>query len=166
MKKYLSIACLAIGMLGLSLISTGCLTSKVVTPSTNAAGVTTFTTNTVVNTAQLNIDCAALQLVGTPAVIYAIQKDPSARPIVVDIQVALQGALQGANTNVVSQINGLIGGNASLQASITPLIQGASSLEQQLLAKYGSIAGVQITQAILNADLNITTAALAAVPAN
>ena len=154
------------GLAGLGF--TGCFTEKTVsvTPaSTNAAGVViAASTNTVttVNQATLDLDCAGLQLVGTPALIYAIQKDPAARPIVADIQVALQGALNGVDTNVVTQINGLIGGDAALQASITPLIQGAAALEQQLLRKYGNVAGVQITEAILRADLNIVTAALGA----
>jgi hypothetical protein len=150
----------------------GCLTNKtpVITgPSTNSAtGVITGpTTNevTTVNEANLTLDASVLQLVGTPALIYALEKDPSARPIVLDIQVALTGAINGANTNVVSEINRLVGGDTALQASILPLIQGASSLEQSLLAKYGSVAGVQITQAILTADLNIVNAALKAVPA-
>lgn len=154
-------------------INAGCVTSKTtsVTPrSTNTVtgAVSPASTNTVttVNQGNLDLDCAGLQLVGTPALIYALEKDPSARPSVLDIQVALQGALQGADTNVVTQINGLIGGDAALQAAVLPLIQGASALEQSLLAKYGSVVGVQITEAILRTDLNIVTAALAAVPAN
>lgn len=153
-------------------LAAGCMTSKttsVTPPGTNSitGAVSPSMTNTitVVNQANLDLDCAGLQLVGTPALIYAMEKDPTARPIVLDVQVALQGALLGADINVVAKINGLIGGDAALEASILPLIQGASSLEQSLLAKYGSVVGVQITEAILRTDLNIVTAALAAVPA-
>jgi len=170
MNRKLSL--LAVGLCLAAVCMTGCLTNKstTVTPaSTNAitGAVSPSTTNTVttVNQANLDIECAALQLVGTPALIYALEKSPAARPIAVDVQTALQGALNGANTNVVDQINGLVGGDAALQASILPLIQAASSLEQSLLAKYGTAVGVQISEAILRADLNVVTAALAAVPA-
>ena len=55
----------------------------------------TSATNVVVTVDQANLalDCAALQLVGTPAVTYALTKDPSVRPILVDIQTAVNGAL-------------------------------------------------------------------------
>ena len=73
--------------------------------------------------------------------------------------------MQGADTNVVAKINGMVGANSALAASVLPLIQGASALEQQELSKYGTLAGVQITEAILAADLSIVTSALTAVPA-
>jgi hypothetical protein len=147
-------------------LGTGCVTksSQMVTPGVNGGPATTNTV-TVVDQSALSLDCAALSLVGTPALIFALEKEPSARPIVQDIQVALDGALNGSNTNVVAQINGLVGGDPALSASILPLIQGASALEQQLLVKYGTNNAVIIGKAVLAADLNITTAALAAVPA-
>lgn len=158
---------IAVGGLGLA----GCMTQSTtsVTPaSTNAVtgAVTASSTNTVttVNQANLALDCAGLQLVGTPVLIYALQQDPSAVPITEDIQVAITGALDGANTNVIADIDGLIGNNAALQASLQPLIKGASALEQSELVKYGTNNAVIISEAILQADLNIVNAALAAVP--
>jgi hypothetical protein len=144
----------------------GCVTktTTTVTPGLNGASPVTNTVTTV-NTNNLDIDCMVLQLVGTPSLIYALEKEPSARPIVVDIQIALQGALNGADTNVTATITGLVGGDAALDASITPLIQGASALNQQLLAKYGDKNAVIIGLAILRSDLDIVNAALAAVPA-
>jgi hypothetical protein len=160
MKTTLFISLLAAATL------VGCVTKSVttVTPGVNGGSPTTNQV-TVVNQANLDLDCAALQLVGTPALIYALNKDPQARPIVVDIQTALTGALVGADTNVVAQINGLIGGDPALQASLVPLIQAASSLNQQMLAKYGTVNGVIISEAILKTDLLIVNSALAAVPA-
>ncbi|MDR3427838.1 hypothetical protein [Silvimonas sp.] len=172
--KYLT-PTLAIGVVSLvasAILLGGCMTesSTSVTPaSTNSVGqVTPPVTNTVtiINEQNLALDCAALQLVGTPALIYALTSDPSARPIVSDIQVALTGALDGVNTNVVSDVDGLVGNNAALQASILPLITAAGTLEQQLLVKYGTNNAVIVTKAVLQADLNTVNAALAAVPAS
>jgi hypothetical protein len=117
---------------------------------------------TTVNQANLALDCAALQLVGTPAVTYALTKDPAVRPILVDIQTAVNGALHGADTNVVATVEGFLGKNQALDDQLTPLIKAASDLRAQLLLKYGSNNGVIIASAILQADLNILNAALAA----
>lgn len=168
-KKFvLSVLCV-LSAASIALLPSGCMTSKTttVTQSTNSAGAVTSATNVVVtvNQANLALDCAALQLVGTPAVTYALTKDPSVRPILVDIQTAVNGALHGADTNVVATVEGFLGKNQALDDQLTPLIQAASDLRGQLLLKYGSNNGVIIASAILQADLNILNAALAAVPA-
>jgi hypothetical protein len=171
-KIKFGIGLAALVLAGVLVIGTGgCMTSEVTTvtpPTTNSVtGVVTgpvTNTATVVNEANLELDCAGLQLVGTPALIFTLEKEPAARPVVVDIQTALTGAIVGVDTNVLDSIDGLIGGDAALQASLLPLIQGASSLEQSLLQKYGNAVATQISIAILKAELNIVTAALAAVP--
>ena len=167
MNKSISIMA-AIMLAGIALSLPSCLTKQTttVTSVTNSVGQVTLVTNvtTTVNQAQLNIDCAALQLVGTPAVTYALTKDPSVRPIIVNIQVAINGALNGADTNVIKTVQGFIGKNQALDDQLTPLIQAASDLRGQLLAKYGTNNAVIISKAILQADLNIVNGALAAVP--
>lgn len=175
MKKKLSILMGTVAMGALCLFASGCLTTKTttITPGgTNSQGqVFGPVTNTVttVNQANLQLECAALKLVGTPAVTYVLANDKSGevRPIVMNIQMALNGTLNGLNgdTNIVGTINNLISKNAMVQAQFTPLVQAADALRAQLLAKYGSVVSVQISLSILQADLDIVTAALAAVPA-
>lgn len=154
-----------------SLILMSCVASRVtsVTPaSTNmvTGAVTPSTTNTVlvVNQGNLALDCAVLKLMGIPAVTYALSKNPGVRPILVDIQMALRGALHGTDSNIVATITGFVGKDQLLDAELTPLIQAASGLRGQLIAKYGDKAGVQISLAILQTDLDIVTAALEAYP--
>jgi hypothetical protein len=165
MKNQFSLS-LTIVLAAVAMAFTGCLLSKTTTVTPGGTGFAPITNTVVtVNQANLALDCAALQLVGTPAVTYALQKNPSVRPILVDIQTALNGALNGADTNVVATIEGFVGNDPALDDQLTPLIQAASDLRGQLLAKYGDKAGVQISTAILKADLNIVTAALKAIPA-
>ena len=66
---------------------------------------------------------------------------------------------------MVATVEGFLGKNQALDDQLTPLIQAASDLRGQLLLKYGGNNGVIIASAILQADLNILNAALAAVPA-
>lgn len=152
--------CLLLGFV--AAMQTGCLLHKVTTVTGDAASGFVTNTTTVVDDVVLEGYCAGLQLVGTPAVTYALSKDPSAKPIVQDIQMALNGALNGADSNVVATVEGFLGKNQALDDQLTPLIKAASDLRGRLLAKYGDKAAVQITTAILRTDLSIVNAALAA----
>jgi hypothetical protein len=139
---------------------TGCMTSKqsTVTEATNSAGVISYQTNvvTVVNQANLDLDCAGIQAATGLAVSMALQKDPAAKPALVNIQTALSGILQGANTNSVKQIATLIGSstNPAVAANLTPLVSTMSTLEQSLIQKYGASTGGQIGLAIATAISN------------
>lgn len=155
-KPILAIALIA------ATVTAGCLLRKQTVVTGDA--VSGFTTNTVkvVNQTVLDGYCAGIQLLGTPALTRALQKDVSVRPIVQNIQTALVGALHGADSNVVATIEGFLGQNPALDDQLQPLIKAASDLRGQLLAKYGDRAAVQITTAILQTDLNIVNVALAA----
>lgn len=137
----------------------GCSALNPVTKTaTVTGGVTNYTFS--VDQATLDAECAVLGLIGTPAVTYALTHDVGARPIVTDIQTALNGALNGADATIVAQIEALAGQNATVNAQLTPLIQGASALRGQLVAKYGTTVAGQIGKAILQEDLTIVTTAL------
>lgn len=164
---FASVALLGAALATIASFNSGCVTKKVRTVSTDpATGALTTNTVTQVNTNNLMLDCAVLKLMGTPAVTYVLANDKSgnARAIVTDIQTALRGALNGTDPDITATINGFISNDASVRAQFTPLIQAASALRGQLLAKYGDKVGVQIGTAILQTDLDIVTSALAAVP--
>jgi len=151
-----------IGMLvafGLTLIASGCLTSRTVTSNPNG----TFTTNVVVNQAQLTIDCAVIQVNTAIGVSIAVQKDPSIIPTLKDVSLTLTGILQGANTNSAAQILALVNekNNPVIKDNIGMVVSQASNLEQQLLAKYGANAHGQIVIAIATAFNSGLTAGLA-----
>lgn len=148
MKNFLKTLTLTFATI--TLVSfTGCLTSKQVTTNPNG----TSTTNTVVNQANLLLDTSVLQGATAIATSVAIQKDPSVIPALKDTQVALNGILNGSNSNTTTQVLGLLGTNSNpvLAAEITPLIGTVSGLEQTLLAKYGTNVAGQISIAIAKA---------------
>lgn len=146
-----------ISSIGLALILCGCATTKTtsVTSSTNALGQTIQTTNVVVavNQANLALDCAGIQAATGLAVSIALQQDPSARADVLNVQATLNGILKGADSNSVAQITSLLksSGNAAVTRNLAPLVSQASSLEQSLVAKYGTTVGGQIALAVANA---------------
>ena len=157
-------AILAVGAVGM--LSTGCVTSKVVTPaSTNAlTGVVIgATTNTIVNTNNLLIDASVFQGVVATAVSVVVQKDTNAIPILKDAQMALDGILNGANTNTVGNIIAVLGKNSNptIASEVGPLVATFSALEQNLIAKYGTSVGGQITLALTKAGLAGLTVGLA-----
>lgn len=127
-------------------------TVDAVTGKTNV----TFSVNSVV----LDGECQALGWVGTPLLSQELKANAAARPIVIDIQTALQGAINGADTNIQATIQGLLSQNASVQKQFTPLIQGADNFRAALILKYGSTVAGEITLALLREDLAIVTAAL------
>lgn len=149
-------------IIGVGFIIAGCMTSKTSTvtgtSTTNAAGVVTtiYATNTVttVNQANLDIDALGLQSIVSIAVTVTVQKDPGALQPIKDIQAALTGIINGANTNSVTQILAVAGqNNAALQAEIAPLVTQASAFEQNLIVKYGTQVGGQISLAMAKAAL-------------
>ena len=154
MKHVLCVLALA------AMLPTGCMTSKqsTVTESTNSAGFVSYQTNdvTVVNQANLALDCAGIQAAMGLAVSMTLQKDPGAKPEIQNIQTALTGILNGANTNSVKQIATLIGSstNAVVAANLTPLVVTMSTLEQSLIQKYRATTGGQIGLAIATAINN------------
>ena len=150
---------IAATLLAASCLLTGCLTGKVstITPaSTNSLGIITgpvTNTVTIVNTNNLLLETAVLQSATAIGVGVAVQKDPSIVQALTDAQIALDGILNGASTNTPAQVAALLGNNSNptIQGEIMPLITMASVLEQQLLAKYGTTVGGQISMAILRA---------------
>ena len=133
----------------LALGSVGCMTSKVIT--TSPTGV--VTTNTIVNTNNLQLDCMLIEGAAAFGVDEAIQQDPTLREPLQATQTALDGVLYGINPATSNQCLELLGAgnNPVIAAQVTPLIGMASSLEQTLLAKYGGGVGAQITIAITRA---------------
>ena len=126
---------------------TGCATRKVVTPaSTNSAGVVTApVTNVVVNQAVVALEAAGLQLAFTAGVPYVVKEVPSAAPILRDFNAVLQGMLNGATTNSVSQLLTATGqNNPAMAAQIAPLVAQVSAWEQAELKKYGATTYGQI----------------------
>jgi hypothetical protein len=160
MKKSTLFSLFVAGLVAIAGI-TGCVTSKQVTTNPTT-GVTT--TNTVVNTAQLNIDCAVLQTSFAIGTSVAVQKDPSVVPILTDVTLALNGVLHGASTNSASQVLTLLGknSNSTIAANITPIINSLSSFEQNLLNKYGTNVAGQISIAVTTA---VDQGILAGLPA-
>lgn len=114
-----------------------------------------------VNQANLTLDCSALVGLSSTGFTIALQKDPSLLQPFKDAKTALDGALNGANTNSVSQALAAFNlqNNPTITAEVTPLIQSASSLEQQLVTKYGATTGGQIALAVASAvDKGLTFA--------
>ena len=150
--------------------ATGCMTSKIstITPAaTNTVTGVVFpaVTNTVtsVNTNNLMLDASVLQGLTAIAVSEAVQRDPSCVQPLKDAQTALDGILNGANTNTTTQVVALLGSgsNPVLVSEISPLIGTLSSLEQTLLNKYGSGVSGQISIALTRAVLAGITVGLA-----
>jgi hypothetical protein len=151
--KSLPLITAAALLIGCSLLP-GCMTSKVTTVTHPTGGTGTVTnTVTVVNTNNLILDASVIQAAVATGVSVAIQKDPSTIPAFKDAQMALDGVLNGSNTNTTAQVLALLGNdsNPTIASEVTPLISVASSLEQQLLAKYGSGVAGQISLAIAKA---------------
>jgi hypothetical protein len=150
MTKFSKILSTSCALVATSLIFVGCLTSKTTTTNPTTG---TVTTNTVVNQANLLLDTSILQGATSIAVSVAVQKDPSVVPALQNVQVALTGILNGANTNTTSQVLAVLGksSNPTLVTEITPLINTVSGLEQSLLAKYGTNVSGTITLAIAKA---------------
>ena len=136
----------------------GCLTQKQITPvtttGTNGVVTTTYTTNTVVNTNVLAIECGVVTeaCAGASAYFGANTND---LPILVDIQTGLGGIINGTNPQTVSQVLQLVGlsGNEAAVNALTPLINQVSAFEQLLLAHYSGANGVIITTAFAKAVL-------------
>jgi hypothetical protein len=137
----------------------GCMMSKTttVTPGGTTAGGVVFApvTNTVttVNEANLALDCGVLQGLVAASVSIVVQKEPASIPALKDAELALDGILNGADTNTTAQAIALLGKNSNpvLATEMTTLINTMSVLEQQLLAKYGQNVGGQIALAISQA---------------
>jgi hypothetical protein len=137
----------------------GCMTSKTttVTPGGTTAGGVVFgpVTNTVttVNEANLALDCGVLQGLVAAGVSIVVQKEPGSIPALKDAELALDGILNGANTNTTAQALALLGSNSNpvLASEITSLMQVGSALEQKLLAKYGQSVTGEISLALTKA---------------
>jgi hypothetical protein len=129
----------------------GCMTSKVQTVTATPTGFATNTT-TVVNEANLAIDTAVLQSLTSIAVTEVLRRDHSLSTIkiILSTETALNGVLSGANDSNTGQLLTILGSNGSdaLSTEIKPLIIMASSIEQNLLAKYGATVAGKISNAI------------------
>ena len=150
----------------------GCMTesAQVVTPpSTNAQGVVVGPqTNTVVtvNTNNLILDCAGIQIIAMGATMAVVDQDQTAEPEVRAAQVSLGAALKGANPNTVGQVMASLGQstNAVMLVQMGKITQGVSAMEQQLLAKYGPTVGGQIGLGIAQAVYDGMTSGLVGQP--
>lgn len=148
-QSFLLIAAVAV-------LATGCLTTKntSVTP-TSTGGLTTNVWYTV-NTNNLALDCAGVQVVTAVAVnaaLNASHNDPGVVNALKSAQVALGGILNGTNPQTTAQVVALLNaqGNPALTSQVTQLIQSLSAVEQQLLAKYGITVTGQISVALTQA---------------
>jgi hypothetical protein len=151
MKK--SVIGAALAAIAIVTLNTGCVTSKV-----QKVDATTGFTNTVVvvNQANLALDSAALQgvtAIAVNTVVNQTHKDPNVVAALKNAKVALDGILGGANQQTTQQVLDLLKlqGNQALADQVTMLVQTASSLEQQLLAKYGQGVAGQISISLLKA---------------
>jgi len=162
------LVCLAVGLAAMA----GCVTDskQVVTPaSTNAQGVVTGPeTNTVVtvNTNNLALDCAGVQIIAMGATMAVTIQDPSAEPELRIAQVSLTSALEGANPDTTALVIASLGQstNVVMQAQMGKILGSVSSLNQTLLAKYGPTVAGQITLALATAACDGMTAGLAGQP--
>lgn len=177
MKKIVPLLIFAILALGALALVPGCMTSKIttVTPGgTNDQGVAfapSTNTVTIVNTNNLQLDASIIKR-GTAAILVgvlkipAVQKDTAVIPALKDAQTALNGILDGSNSQTTQQVLDTLGqsSNQALASQIGPLIDFASAGEQALIAKYGSgpVAG-QISVAVARAVRDGLTTALASV---
>jgi hypothetical protein len=169
--KYRNSLLLTTALLAIASFTAGCLTSRTttVTPGTvNADGTTNAAvTNTVVtvNEANLAIDCSILTTTTSLAVSLAAQDDPKVVPALKQAQIALDGVLNGANPNTTTQILNALGGklNPTAAGNITGIVSSASSLEQNLLKKYGASVAGEITLAIARAIDDGLTQGLAGI---
>ena len=169
MKKLMrgfGILGVAVGTIGLILISQGCVTSK--TAMVTGDATTGFSTNIVVtvNTNNLALDCAGIQVVtavGVNAALNASHNDPGVINALKNAQVALGGILNGTNPQTTSQVVALLNaqGNPALTQQVTQLVQSLSAVEQNLLAKYGATVAGQISVAITQAVYSGLTVGLA-----
>ncbi len=150
----------------LTIIDTGCMigTKSTVTPGgTNTAGVyfgPITNTVTVVNEANLALDSAALEAVTSIAISTVVSKDPSVVEVLKNAHVALDGILNGSNPSTTGQVLAMLKAqnNPTLTSEINSLIGSANTLEQSLLAKYGSGVAGEITIALakaINAGLSV-----------
>jgi hypothetical protein len=133
------------------LVTTGCVTSKVskVDPNTGQTNIVV-----VVNEANLLLDSAVLQAataIGINAVRIQTKNDPGVIQALKNAKVALDGIISGANPQTTDQVLAILrtNGNAALEQQVSSLVQTASALEQQLLAKYGKSVAGEITVSIL-----------------
>ena len=157
MNKSTTVLIITTGLAALTFM--GCMMSKTTNVTTGGLGTNGVpfgpVTNVVitVNQANLTLDCGVIQGIAASAVSIVAQKDPNSVPVLKDIELALGGILNGADTNTTAQAIALLGKNNNpvLAIEMTSLINTMSALEQQLLAKYGQKVGGQIALAISQA---------------
>ena len=129
-------------------VTTGCLTSRTQTVS---GGVTN--TIVTVNAANLALDSAGIEAVTSIAVSTVVAKDPSVIPALKNAKTVLDGILNGSSPQTTAQVLAMLQAqnNASLSNEITSLVSSVSTLEQNLLAKYGESVAGQISVALTKA---------------
>ena len=145
-------------LLGLAFVAAfaivGCVTAKKITTTANADGTFTTNTTTVVNEANLALDCAGIQVVtavSVNAVRIQSKNDPNVLNALKNAKVALDGILTGANQQTTAQVLTILkaNDNPALQQQVSSLVQTVSALEQSLLQKYGTGVAGEITLSIL-----------------
>ena len=154
-----TLAVLAVVALALSL--SGCMTDthQVVTPQ----GTNTVVT---VNTNNLILDCAGIQIIAMGATMAVVDQDNPAEPELRAAQLSLGAALKGADPNTVGQVMASLGQstNPVMVAQMGKIAGGVSSMEQSLLAKYGPTVGGQIGLGIAQAVYDGMTSGLVGQP--
>lgn len=137
-----------------AVLFTACMTQKV--PVVTGSAATGFSTNMVteINTANLALDSAALQgatAIAVNLVLTQTKHDPGVVQALKNAHIAIDGILVGASQQTTAQVLEMlkIQNNAALSAQATSIMNAASALEQQLLAKYGASVAGQISIEIL-----------------
>lgn len=132
-------------------LSTGCMTSRQLSVSPTG----TVTTNTVINTNMLALDCAAVQVATATTVSLLVNNPKNANliPPLKSAQVAIDGVLNGVNSMTMEEVITMLKAqnNPQLTLQIEILLKNISALEQSLIYKYGPTVGGQIAIAMAQA---------------
>src|SRR6516225_393074 len=148
---------LIVPLIAAAIITAGCVASRqqVITPNPVGGG---FTTNVVwvVNTNNLIVDSAAASVVTAVAVNAAIigsHNDANVVQALKNAQTALGGILQGATFQTRQQVVEILRaqGNPALTEQVNQLVDALSSLEQDMLQKYGQTVAGQISVSLTRA---------------
>lgn len=152
----------------LSLVLTGCLTSKNSTVSAGPNGTTVTNTTVTVNQANLSIESTLVQVaaaVAVTTVLSTTHNDPNVLQALKNAQVALGGIMNGTNPQTTAQVVELLKaqGNQALTDQITSLLTSISTAEQNLLNQLGAGSNVagQISVALTKAVYSGLTVGLA-----
>ena len=167
-KLYLTaigLAAITMALAPVAMFNSGCAYSSSTGLQTNVVnGVTNVTTvtNVTVNQATLAVEELATQG-GVAALVTAlIDKDPKAVPAIQDLQITLNGVLNGASTNSTAQLVATWQKkqDPALVAELTPLVNLFSSAEQNVVTKLNTSPQGQVAFALAQSGESGVTMAL------